>query len=121
MNGRLWFSTGPATVKARNLAADPRVAVHLENASDLVELRGRATQVPPDRVPAAVDATYTAKYVMPRTGQGVPITVRDSRVYAVTPVTGHSWFEGAFVESMTRWRFGAPGRDPVAEEIGYGG
>ncbi|MDX6311505.1 MAG: hypothetical protein QOF44_969 [Streptomyces sp.] len=121
VDGRLWFSTGPQTLKARDLAADPRVAVHLENASDLVSLRGRAEEVPAGEVPAEVDAAYAAKYVMPRTGEAAPITVRDSRVFAVTPVTGHSWYEGAFIESMTRWRFGEPGQDPVAEEIGYGG
>jgi len=32
LDGRLWFSTSPASVKARNLAADPRVVVHLERA-----------------------------------------------------------------------------------------
>jgi hypothetical protein len=32
----LWFSTGDGSVKARNLAADPRVAVHLESGDECV-------------------------------------------------------------------------------------
>ena len=38
----LWFSTGDGSVKARNLAADPRVAVHLESGDDAVMLEGTA-------------------------------------------------------------------------------
>jgi hypothetical protein len=112
---RLWFSTGAGTVKARNLAVNPRVAVHLESATELVALQGVAEAVPADRRPAEVDAAYTAKYVLPRTGEPAAIEVGRSPVFAVTPSSVYGWFEGAFAESMTRWRF--PG--PVAEPMSY--
>jgi hypothetical protein len=121
VGGRLWFSTGVGTVKARDLAADPRVAVHLESAVELVALRGTASAVPPGERPAAVDSAYAAKYVLPRTGGEGSIGMGGSPVYAVTPATGHSWFEGAFPETMTRWRFAAPGVDPAPEQISYQG
>ncbi|WP_405717859.1 pyridoxamine 5'-phosphate oxidase family protein [Streptomyces sp. NBC_01537] len=121
VDGRLWFSTGAGTVKARDLAADPRVAVHLESAAELVALRGTASAVPDGERPAAVDAAYAAKYVLPRSGGPGSIGMGGSPVYAVTPATGHSWFEGAFPETMTRWRFDGPGREPVPQEISYQG
>ena len=121
VDGRLWFSTGARTVKARDLAADPRVAVHLESASDLVTLRGTAAPVPAGGRPAEVEAAYAAKYAMPRSGEPASITMDDSPVFAVVPRIGHSWFEPVFAETMTRWRFpAAPGGEPVAEETTYG-
>ncbi|MEZ0067806.1 hypothetical protein ABIA32_003822 [Streptacidiphilus sp. MAP12-20] len=112
---RLWFSTGAGTVKARNLALDPRVSVHLESATELVALQGSAAAVPSGERPAEVDAAYATKYVLPRTGEPAVIEIGSSPVFAVTPRTVCGWFEGAFAESMTRWRF--PG--PVAEPMSY--
>ncbi|MBF9068439.1 pyridoxamine 5'-phosphate oxidase family protein [Streptacidiphilus fuscans] len=116
VGGRLWFSTGARTRKARNLAVDCRVSVHLESAAELVSLQGTAEPVPSADRPPEVDAAYAAKYAMPRTGDPGTIVIGDSPVFAVTPHLGFSWFEGAFPESMTRWRF--PEAAHVTHELG---
>ncbi len=113
LGGRLYFGTSPDAVKARNLVADPRVAVHLESADNLVIVEGTAALT---EDVARADELYAAKYVLPRTGErcGLP-----GPAWVVTPVIGHSWAEIAFPETMTRWRFGPPGTDPAPEANSY--
>src|ERR1700760_4217151 len=53
----LYLYSERRTVKARNLAADPRVVVHLESGEDVLIVRGTATDVGP---PAAVPSVVTA-------------------------------------------------------------
>jgi hypothetical protein len=115
---RLWFSTGAGTTKARNLAANPRVSVHLESATELVSVTGVAEQVPAAARPPEVDAAYAAKYALPRTGEPATIEIGASPVFAVRPTRALGWYEAAFEESMTRWRFPAQG-EPVAERATY--
>ena len=116
---RLWFSTGAGTVKARNLNANPRVSVHLESAAEIVSLSGTAAVVPAAARPAEVDAAYAAKYALPGTGEPATIVIGSSPVFAVTPRRACGWFEGAFEQSMTRWRFPESGGEPVAEAMSY--
>lgn len=61
---RLFFDGGTHTRWARNLAANPRVAVHLENGDDVVILEGVADQIfRPDRALfERIDAQYGSKY-----------------------------------------------------------
>jgi len=40
VDGAVWFSTDPASLKARNLAARPEVVVHLESGDDVVVVEG---------------------------------------------------------------------------------
>ncbi len=42
MDDRLWYDGSPETVHARNLAADPRCAVHLEDGTQAVMLEGES-------------------------------------------------------------------------------
>lgn len=115
--GRLYFGTSPAAVKARNLAADRRVAVHLESADNVVILEGTAELMEGADL-AAAEELYAAKYVLPRTGERCDFM--GGPAWVVTPVVGHTWSEIAFGETMTRWRFGDAGADPVPEENSYG-
>jgi len=117
LSGRVCFSTSADAVKARNLAADPRVVVNLESADNVVILEGTAGHLDDDELRRA-DELYAAKYVEPRTGGRLGIGT--GPVWAVTPQVGHSWSEVAFPETMTRWRFGPAGTDPVAEVNSYG-
>ena len=61
----LYLCSERRTVKARNLAADPRVVAHLENGEDVVIVRGTATDLgTPAQVPdvvAALSAKYTGE------------------------------------------------------------
>src|SRR4051794_17978339 len=57
----LWFGTGPASIKGRNIERDPRVVMHLESGDDVVILEGTIGRTWSDEV---LD-TYVAKYSMP--------------------------------------------------------
>src|SRR5262245_37108956 len=60
--GRLVFSTGGRSRKARDLAANDRCAVSAEDGAESVVVQGRAERLEsPDEV-AAVAASYEAKY-----------------------------------------------------------
>src|SRR5215472_491986 len=60
--GTLYLYSERSTVKARNLAADPRVVVHLESGEDVLIVRGTAEDAgAPAQFPAVVDA-LVAKY-----------------------------------------------------------
>ena len=62
INHTLYLYSERRTVKARNLAAHPRVAVHLESAEDVVIVRGTAEDLgTPAQVPEVVVA-QSAKY-----------------------------------------------------------
>ncbi|WP_017599908.1 pyridoxamine 5'-phosphate oxidase family protein [Nocardiopsis lucentensis] len=58
---RWWVSTGPGTVKARNIAADPRVSLALEDGDEPVVAEGTAT-VHTDAFPADVVAAFRDRY-----------------------------------------------------------
>ena len=61
-SGTLYLYSERRTVKARNLAADPRVAVHLESGENVMIVRGIADDVgTPAQVPGVV-AALSAKY-----------------------------------------------------------
>ena len=61
VDGALWVGTGAASVKVRNLAANPKATIALEdgNAPVVVEVLGRAVERP--FPPTVVDA-FAAKY-----------------------------------------------------------
>ena len=76
------------TVKARNIAADPRVVVHLESADDVVIVRGTAEDLgTPADVPEVV-AALAAKYPDPADRPYLPDADPDfDVVYAIRPHT----------------------------------
>ena len=86
--------------KARNLAADPRLVVHLESGDDVVILAGVAEAVtdaaPLTRYADAYDAKYQFR---PDPSDGGP-------TYALRPRVAYAWLESDFVGGATRWPFG---------------
>jgi len=97
----LWFSSGPRSRKARNLAADPRTVVTTEDAGEPVVLEGTAALVSAraeiERVAALMDAKYggiTADFL----AANVTIRVSPERAFGIA----HDDFTG----SPTRWVFG---------------
>src|SRR5262252_3031820 len=65
LSNTLYLYTERRTVKARNLAADPRVVIHLPSAEDVLIVRGAAEDLgTPAQLPevvAALSAKYTRK------------------------------------------------------------
>jgi Pyridoxamine 5'-phosphate oxidase len=99
------FSTSPSSRKARNLADNPRVVVHLESGAQLVVVEGIAREVAEPGVVAAFLAAYNPKYAWSLT----PADVR-SGLFEVRPRKAFAWLgdQGeAFSGTATRWRFEA--------------
>ena len=67
-NGAIYLGTDRSSRKARNLAANPAVAVHAEAGEDAVILEGTARETAIGADCDAVDRAYEAKYQMKLTG-----------------------------------------------------
>ena len=93
-DGGLVFSCGPASRKARDIAADARVVVHLESGDDVVIVEGDATGT------AATDevvAAYAAKYM--------PFDAEIGDWFFVRPRRAFAWQEASYPKNATRFDF----------------
>jgi hypothetical protein len=92
------------TVKARNLAADPRAVVHLESGDDVMIVRGTAEDLgTPAQVPHVV-AALSAKYASPADRQYLPDADPDfDVVYALRPQSAMTWRLADYEASQRRW------------------
>jgi PPOX class probable F420-dependent enzyme len=106
VGGRVWFSSGLRSRKARDLAADPRCTLTTDDAQNPVVVDGVAEQVvEPARIAAFLDAV-NRKY-----GTDLGADFLDPEVngtFAVRPRTVIALTHGDFTGSPTRWRFGPP-------------
>jgi PPOX class probable F420-dependent enzyme len=94
VGGRVVFSTGRESRKARNLSHDPRVVITTEDGNEAVIVEGTASRV--DMDDAFVDA-YRAKYAFDIR------TMADEPVFAVTPTRIIAIDEARFATTPTRW------------------
>jgi PPOX class probable F420-dependent enzyme len=105
LGGRLWFSTGRRSRKARNLAADPRCTLTTDDARDPVVVEGRAERVTDLGLIAAFVEAVNVKY-----DAGLTTDFQDPAVngtFAVTPERAFALSGADFTGSPTRWRFPA--------------
>jgi hypothetical protein len=95
-----WYFGGSAeTVHERNLRADPRVAVHLEDAASAVIVEGRAERVTPAAdLAARLAGAANAKYGYGATAEGY-----EAGIWALRPQRALAW--SAFPTDATRFRF----------------
>ncbi len=102
--GTLYLYSERSTAKARNLAANPRVVVHLESGEDVVIVRGIAEDLgTPGQVPSVV-AALAAKYTRPEDRQYLPGTDPDfDVVYAIRPQSAMAWRLDDYAASQRRW------------------
>jgi PPOX class probable F420-dependent enzyme len=100
----LYLYSERRTVKARNLAADPRVVVHLESGENAVIVRGTAEdQGTPAQVPDVV-AALSAKYSDEDDRQYLPAADPDfDVVYAIRPQSAMMWRLADYEGSQRRW------------------
>jgi hypothetical protein len=105
LNDTLHLYTERRTVKARNIAADPRVVVHLESAEDVLIVRGTAEDLgTPAQVPEVV-AALSAKYPGAEDRQYLPAAdPAFDVVYAIRPQSARMWRLPDFEGSQRGWR-----------------
>jgi nitroimidazol reductase NimA-like FMN-containing flavoprotein (pyridoxamine 5'-phosphate oxidase superfamily) len=96
----LFLETSGVTLKARNVAANPAVAVHLEDGDRVVAIEGRAEPITPDRLLGErLAAAFAAKYVGYRPSPG---EWSRGGLYRIVPRVAFAWHD---MPSATRWRF----------------
>lgn len=101
LDDALWFSTDPASVKARNFAARPDVVVHLESGDEVCVMEGRVRRVTADDLPATFASAYLDKYATP-----VEPDNPDHGLFVVEPQVALTWTEAEFTTTPTRWTWG---------------
>jgi Pyridoxamine 5'-phosphate oxidase len=92
--GALVFSCGPRSRKARAIARDPRVVVHLESGDEVVIVEGEAEAISTDD--SIVDE-YERKYAF-RADKG-------EGWYRVAPRRVLAWTEAGYPRDATRFDF----------------
>lgn len=109
VDGALTFYGSPTAVRSRNLAADPRLVLHLESSEDVLILHGTAAAVGPAGGDAAVNAAYAAKYRDPSDLEYLPDAPanEDALRFVVAPERALAWRLGSSQEWDTR-RWSAP-------------
>lgn len=105
VEGALYFDGHPHTRWARNLAASPLAAVHLESGADVVILEGAVEDLETDadlgrRVIAAWDTKYGGLHPDPAT----------RGIFRLWPRSARAWSQET-LEDGTRWQFDMPEAD----------
>jgi PPOX class probable F420-dependent enzyme len=107
----VYFSCGDATQKARNLARDPRVTIHLDADQGVVVMQGVANRVDDARLERRITAAMRAKYGATE----IPDTAAElhGSYYEVRPSRVLAWVE--FPRDVTRFEFveSQAGRPPA--------
>ena len=99
-----WFSTGPRTRKAKNIAAMPHVVIGTEDADEAVILEGTIEEITDRSVWKQLAKIYNAKYG----GDVEPLLMAsDGCVFRVQPQVAFAQDEHAedFADAVTRWHF----------------
>ena len=98
LEGNFYFATDRTSRKARNLAANPRIVVHLESGDDVVSVEGRAEEVVDTALLVRFCDAYEAKYrFRPDPGNAANV------VYRLHQCVALAWREQDFPKSATRW------------------
>jgi hypothetical protein len=100
VNDAFYFGTDRRSRKARNIASNAAMTVHLESGDEVVIVEGYAEEVTDRAVLSQVDKGYAAKYKMGLSGHP-----GDSVIYGLQPRVAFGWRENDFNLSATRWAF----------------
>jgi nitroimidazol reductase NimA-like FMN-containing flavoprotein (pyridoxamine 5'-phosphate oxidase superfamily) len=102
----LYFDGSPQTRRGRQMAANPRIAVHLEDGDKVVILEGEVCHVgkPEPELAIELSEAYSAKYA-PRYMPS-PDTWDSGGLYMVRPHVAFAWT--SYPQDATRWYFRNP-------------
>ncbi len=106
LDGTLYFEGSPMTRRARNIAANPAMVVHLESGNDVVILEGAAREVgkPERSLAERLSAAFTAKYGTTKYEyRPSPEQWDRGGLWAMRPRVAFGWTD--FPRDTTRWRF----------------
>ncbi len=105
LDGALHLFTARSTVKARNIAVNPRVVVHLPDPADVLIMHGVATDLGLPAQAPAVLAALEAKYHDPADRAYLPSAdPYYDVIYAIRPAAAMAWRLDDFTGSQRRWQ-----------------
>jgi hypothetical protein len=105
VDGALYFDGSPETRRARNLAHNPALSVHLESGDQVVILEGVADEPgkPSPELAQRLVAAFEAKYAASHDYHPEPTTWDAGGLWRLRPRVAFGWTE--FPTALTRWRF----------------
>ena len=107
IDGQLWYDGSPATVHARNLAANPACSLHLEDGWKCVVVEGNSVPAHPPgpdlgaRIAKVLTDKYAEKGYSPKADAWEGPDA--GGLVTFTPVKALAWFD--FPKDVTRFRF----------------
>lgn len=105
MDGKIYFSTGADTVKARNLAKNPHCTMCADNAAEAVMIEG---VVKTERDVSAIRKfvpLYEKKYKLPLGEMGENLIALKDPLSCLHPKVAFGFWEKKFGPTATRWIF----------------
>lgn len=101
VDGLFYFGTDRQAVKARNIARDSRVVVHLDSGDETVIVEGRAkiAQVPAAKL-RRISQCYIEKYEL-----DPDLAESDNLLLCLIPSKVMAWLEKDYPASATYWLF----------------
>jgi general stress protein 26 len=100
-NDRLYFETHPSSAKGRNLTANPRLVVHVQDGNDTVIVEGTARREKSAKVLDLLVKEYTRKYGYTPDWSNT----RDHIVFKVDPKIVHAWKAPRMHRSLVKFIF----------------
>jgi hypothetical protein len=98
-----YFGCGQKSQKARNIAANPNVVVHLESGDEVVILEGILELISDKGMFPRLSDEYKRKYNFDPIGEnGVQ---PDDPFFSLKVRKAYAWHEKDFPQSATRWKF----------------
>lgn len=105
LDGVLYLYTDRQSVKARNLAENPRLVVHLESGEDVLIVHGTAEDAGHPANAPGVLAALRSKYHQPEDAPYLPTADPSfDALYAVRPQRALAWRLADYEASQRRWR-----------------
>lgn len=101
--GALHLYSERSTVKARNLARDDRVSVHLESAEDVLIVSGRLVDLGQPRDWPSVLEAFAGKYDRPDDREYLPDDPVFDVLYRLEPDRALAWRLSDYEASQRRW------------------
>jgi hypothetical protein len=103
LNDTFYFGTGTTSIKARNLAHNPAIVVHLESGDDVVILEGTAERISDKNLRHHIYVDiYGLKYGLDMSAQAQEGA---DPTFALNVSGGFAWLESDFPNTATRYRF----------------